>query len=333
MELATQSGHKVDGIRPTLVTAGADANTLRLTLTWDKALDEDSVPSPHSNAFTLSVNGDRRGITGVSVDGKVVTLILASSVMSGDDATVSYGVPFRTYDPLKDILGNYAANNSATVAIGDDTTPPTVSGDTSISYAENRTDQVASYSATDPENETVTWAALAGADAGDFAIADGVLTFRQSPDHEQPADSNRDNDYLVTVRAWDGTNYGTLDVTVTVSGETDVDFAENRTGQVGRYTATDPEGETVMLSLAGTDAADFELSATVASLVRCRIVRTRLIRTVTTDGAGLGWEQLRHPRCDGDGHQHNEAGDQRRCQRRLCGEPHRPGGLLFGYRF
>ncbi len=270
VELATQSGHKVDGIRPTLVTAGADANTLRLTLTWDKALDEDSVPSPHSNAFTLSVNGDRRGITGVSVDGKVVTLILASSVMSGDDATVSYGVPFRTYDPLKDILGNYAANNSATVAIGDDTTPPTVSGDTSISYTENRTDQVASYSATDPENETVTWAALAGADAGDFAIADGVLTFRQSPDHEQPADSNRDNDYLVTVRAWDGTNYGTLDVTVTVtpvdeaatvSGETDVDFAENRTGQVGRYTATDPEGETVMLSLAGTDAGDFELSA------------------------------------------------------------------------
>ena len=270
VELATQSGHKVDGIRPTLVTAGADANTLRLTLTWDKALDEDSVPSPHSNAFRLSVNGDRRGITGVSVDGKVVTLILASSVMSGDDATVSYGVPFRTYDPLKDILGNYAGTNSATVAIGDDTTPPTVSGDTSISYAENRTDQVASYSATDPENETVTWAALAGADAGDFAIADGVLTFRQSPDHEQPADSNRDNVYLVTVRAWDGNSYGTLDVTVTVtnvneaaviSGDASPDYAENRTDQVASYSATDSESSPVTLSPAGTDAGDFELSS------------------------------------------------------------------------
>ena len=45
-----------------------------------------------------------------------------------------------------------------------------------------------------------------------------------------------------------------------MSGQTDIDFAENRTGQVARYTATDPEGATVEWSLVGTDHGDFEIS-------------------------------------------------------------------------
>ena len=32
-----------------------------------------------------------------------------------------------------------------------------------------------------------------------------------------PADSNRDNEYLVTIRAYNGSTYGSLDVTVTVT--------------------------------------------------------------------------------------------------------------------
>ena len=57
-----------------------------------------------------------------------------------------------------------------------------------------------------------------GRDGGDFTIAreTGVLTFRTLPDHERPADSNRDNVYEFTVRAHDGRNYGNFDVAVTV---------------------------------------------------------------------------------------------------------------------
>ena len=43
------------------------------------------------------------------------------------------------------------------------------------------------------------------------------MSFRKTPDYERPADSNKDNEYRVTVRASDGRNYGTLDVVVTVS--------------------------------------------------------------------------------------------------------------------
>ena len=78
------------------------------------------------------------------------------------------------------------------------------------------------YTASDPEANaavatTITWS-TSGRDGGDFTIdrQTGVLTFRTPPDHERPADSNRDNVYEVAVRAHDGRNYGNFDVTVTV---------------------------------------------------------------------------------------------------------------------
>ena len=44
-----------------------------------------------------------------------------------------------------------------------------------------------------------------------------MLTFRTSPDFENPADANTDNVYMVTVKANDGTSLDTHDVTVTVT--------------------------------------------------------------------------------------------------------------------
>ena len=52
------------------------------------------------------------------------------------------------------------------------------------------------------------------------AVTDGVLTFGSPPDYENRPDADPDNVYKVTVKASDGTNEDTLDVTVTV---TDVD--------------------------------------------------------------------------------------------------------------
>ena len=145
-----------------------------------------------------------------------------------------------------------------------------VSGTAAVDYAENGTAAVATYSATDPESATITWS-LEGDDAADFEIsAGGMLTFVSSPDHENPADADPDNVYEVTVKASDGTNEDTLDVTITVtnvdegfevSGTAAVDYAENGTAAVATYSATDPESATITWSLEGDDAADFEISA------------------------------------------------------------------------
>ncbi len=60
-------------------------------LIFDAALDETSVPAV--DAFSVTVGGVGRTVTAVSVLGRVVTLALASAVLSTQDVTVSYTVP------------------------------------------------------------------------------------------------------------------------------------------------------------------------------------------------------------------------------------------------
>ena len=69
-----------------------------------------------------------------------------------------------------------------------------------IEYAEDRTDPVATFTATDPEEKDITWS-LAGDDAGDFKIDGGVLTFSSKLNYEAPADNDTNNTYEVTVVA------------------------------------------------------------------------------------------------------------------------------------
>ena len=92
-----------------------------------------------------------------------------------------------------------------------------ISGPSAKDYAENGTANVGIFNAAGSNAASATWS-LSGADAGDFRISNsGVLTFETSPDFEAPADADRDNVYMVTVEADDGTYYDTHDVTVTVT--------------------------------------------------------------------------------------------------------------------
>ena len=51
-----------------------------------------------------------------------------------------------------------------------------------------------------------------------------------------------------------------VDEAPTLTGPSEVSYDENNTAQVARYTATDPEGRTVIWSVTGTDADDFDIS-------------------------------------------------------------------------
>ena len=152
---------------------------------------------------------------------------------------------------------------------------PVVSGTATFTVNENQDLSGATYTASDPEaiagvTTTITWR-VSGRDGGDFNIdrETGALTFRTPPDYERPADSNRDNEYEVTVRAYDGRNYGTFDVTVTVlavnegpeiTGRDTFSYRENRTSALYTYRATDPERDEFTWGLGGLDASDFEIS-------------------------------------------------------------------------
>ena len=159
---------------------------------------------------------------------------------------------------------------SVTVTVTELNEGPVVSGTPTFTVNENQDLSGATYTASDPEaiagvTTTITWS-TAGRDGGDFIIEprDGVLTFPQPGDYERPADSNRDNEYEVTVRAYDGRNYGTFDVTVTVlavnegpeiTGRDTFSYRENGTSALYTYRATDPEGDEFTWGLGGLDAS------------------------------------------------------------------------------
>ena len=108
----------------------------------------------------------------------------------------------------------------------------TVSGDATVSYAENGTDPVGTYTADGPD--TATWT-VSGADMDDFTIgADGMLMFVASPNYEAAADADTDNIYQVTVQADAGGEMDQVAVTVTV---TDVDEMGTGDALVDRYDA------------------------------------------------------------------------------------------------
>ena len=99
-------------------------------------------------------------------------------------------------------------------------------------------------------------------------LSAAVLSFATPPDFEKPADAGRNNVYQVTVRATAGSHTIEQDVTIrvtgvdeppTLMGPTSVPpYDENRTTRVAAFTATDPEGATVIWSVTGTDDDDFD---------------------------------------------------------------------------
>ena len=129
--LAAQPGHKLDGARPSPIAGGAVANGTTLTLTFDEALDEDSVPTPGYGFLVTerTVTGIWvRTVTGIWVNGNVVTLALNLPVSPGGEINVGYIVPYyRDSDAIRDLAGNLADNfRDAVPVLTEDTMAPRV---------------------------------------------------------------------------------------------------------------------------------------------------------------------------------------------------------------
>ena len=163
------------------------------------------------------------------------------------------------------------ATVTVTITVTDVDETPEVTGKAAVDYQENGAGTVAAYTATEPDNDPITWS-LSGPDMGAFGIGSGgELSFNTPPDFEGPADADTDNVYEVTVEASDGgATPGTLDVTVTVAnvdetpevtGEAAVDYQENGAGTVAAYTATEPDNDPITWSLSGPDMGAFGIGS------------------------------------------------------------------------
>ena len=95
--LASDSGHKVDGVKPAVAaTGGAVVNGTVLTLTYDEPLGGSS--TPETGDFTVSGGDQARTITRVSVRGSTVLLTLdvgAEHLEAGIRVSYTPGTPTR----------------------------------------------------------------------------------------------------------------------------------------------------------------------------------------------------------------------------------------------
>ncbi len=243
--------------------------TVRYAENGTAAVATYTATDPDSNSVTWTLTGDDAEDFSINTGG-VLTFQTSPDFENPADAGGDnvYNVIVSASD------GTLSGTLAVTITVTDVIEGPVITGDATISYAENGTAAVATYSVTDPEGATVTWS-LTGDDAEDFSVnTDGVLTFQMAPDFENPADAGENNVYNVTVTATDSGGLSdsiTVTITVTnvneaptVSGSTAVRYAENGTAAVAAYTAADPEGATVTWSLTGDDAEDFSVSSSGA---------------------------------------------------------------------
>ena len=110
-ELATQPGHKVDGIRPLIHGTGSSVDGVTLTLAYSEALD----PSAQDvDGFVVGIAGGSRcfSVAAISISGSTATLTLAAAVGPGEQVSVGY-TPGAS--PLRDLVGNPALEDAVGV--------------------------------------------------------------------------------------------------------------------------------------------------------------------------------------------------------------------------
>ena len=222
-------------------------------------------------------------VTARDDDNDRLTYSLSSTDANSTDARKfrigEFSGQIRTFDSL-----NFETRNSYSVIVtaddrrgGSDSIDvtitvtnlhPTIAPSSSpVNYDEGETAPVATYRASDPGGGAITWSLL-GTDQTDFNISGGILRFNRSPDYESPHDSNRDNDYEITVVASDGDLTATRNVTIRVvnlpptrpSGSSSVNYDEGGRISVEDYDSSDPGGGTITWSLGGTDGNAFRIS-------------------------------------------------------------------------
>ena len=170
--------------------------------------------------------------------------------------------------------------------------PPTLEGPRAVSFAENSTDAIGTYTATDPDGDSLTWL-LTGPDARAFELRETgtgqSLYFQQAPDFEtQPT-------YTVEVVVTDAEALSaTVAVSVTVSnvdepGTIALSSTQPRMGEPITATLADPDGGVTDVGWrwSSGSATSEGLSSTLTPTLA--MVGTRLQATATyDDGQGTG---------------------------------------------
>ena len=133
-----------------------------------------------------ALSGDDAGSFSIDASGQIS---VGADTALDFESMASYTVTVTATDRA-------GATDSITVNISvtDVNEAPAASGEAAVDYAENGTDPVGTYMASDPDDgDSITWS-LSGADAASFTISeDGILSFAAPAIEEESSDANGDD--------------------------------------------------------------------------------------------------------------------------------------------
>ena len=281
--VAIDANHKVDGIRPTLVTIGTEAPRTSTDGTKVILTFSETISSVDQTKITIQANSVTAATSAASVAGTTVVVDLTTAVTSTTPALTVGLAADAVFDAASNGILAVAAT-AVTNAVVSPNAPPTFSSAiVTRNVAENSpagTNVGAPVTATDTDSDDTLTYTLEGTDADSFDIvsASGQIQTKSGVTYETKSS------YAVTVKADDG-NGGSDTIVVTIT-LTDVDapkfssaivtrnIAENSPAgtDVGEPipAATDANGDTLTYSMEGQDEASFDFDAS-----------TRQIRTTT----------------------------------------------------
>jgi hypothetical protein len=216
-----------------------------------------TVSDPDGNGLVYNISGgadptkfDLNASTG-SFTFKTTPDIDNQSDANSDKA---YRVRVRVSD------GTTHANRTFTINVTDLNEAPVFSGPATFTTPENNASATFQPTASDPDGNGLTYQIFGGADHTKFDLnaSTGSITFKTTPDFDNPSDANSDNAYRVRVRVSDGTAHANRIFTINVTNlnETPTDLnstatlsiAENQpVGTfVGQFSATDADANSTL---------------------------------------------------------------------------------------
>ena len=206
-----------------------------------EATDEDD-----AMRLTYTLGGDDQN--SFAIDRKTGQITVGEGTVLNFESKDTYVVMVTATDATGD-----SATVKVTITVTGVDEPPELSkkalvvvGDERVDYLENGTDTVETYTAAGPDSVGARWS-LSGADASRFALSNGVLSFRSSPNFESPTDSDSDNVYNVIVQASKGSLQDARTVTIKVinldeKGAIRLSSQQPDVGIELGATLTDPDG-------------------------------------------------------------------------------------------
>ena len=250
-------------------------------VTWQWSIADTAAFGDNDNVTKIK-DATNAGYTPVAADDGKYLRVTATYTDAQGSGKTAVGEPAEAVVKVRNLAPAFTDEDTSDDAPGLQINPRKVAEDAddgdkvNVTLDDGSDTPVAATDTADADdNESILYL-LGGADAASFAINSG--TGQISVGANAMLDHETKDTYVVTVTARDpGGLSSSVDVTIEVtdvneapvitvgglaiSGQTNVDYAENGTDAVATYTASGPDAATATWSLSGDDADDFDISS------------------------------------------------------------------------